>query len=424
MGSLKNQTADVAECTAIMFLRRVHTKTLVREEFKSIGIVNFLMADNAAQCVTFLQQNPEAWFVVELDGNQDAVVRVLEDSAGPNHLRIRPTLLISRELTLEITGLAAEYQISRIHSGELTRAKFHLHAVEMRNDWNAMSALREGMMSAAADQMSDRCEDAMRTLGGLVKDYPSNPRLKAQIIDGLIQLDRWEEATEHAYALMDSHENYPRGLQLLGRCLMKQGKFDEACDILKKAKLLNPFNPTRLVILGRALLEIDKRSEARENFEQALKIQQGRKDATVGLAETMLLEGEVNEALKLLSEASNPRELASIFNTSAVLSMRHGRFAMGEKLYQSCFKVVGEDVYLLSRLWYNMGIGYIRWSKPQQALECFERAASTDPAFENATGNAAVVARQIKSKAQGLRDPGLLPEELSEESIAVYKSGA
>ena len=106
------------------------------------------------------------------------------------------------------------------------------------------------------------------------------------------------------------------------------------------------------------------------------------RDAKIGKGQCSLMDDHVNEALTVMKEVASDLEMASIFNTCAVLNMRQGRHQSGMNLYQSGLKALGKDARLQARLFFNMGIGYRRWGKRDKALQAFTQAQKLDPHFK------------------------------------------
>jgi hypothetical protein len=91
-------------------------------------------------------------------------------------------------------------------------------------------------------------------------------------------------------------------------------------------------------------------------------------------------------------------------------------------------RTVDNQPLLLARLVFNLGIGYHRWQKPYDALECFEKAVDLDSSYLDARFNAEVLARKLGQQAQlppggsaHLSEPrafkGDFDEDFAEETI-------
>jgi Flp pilus assembly protein TadD len=114
-----------------------------------------------------------------------------------------------------------------------------------------------------------------------------------------------------------------------------------------------------------------------------------------GMAKTLLLTGEINDALTLMKQLSGPREMAAVFNAAAVIAMRGKRFGESGNLYNIALRTVGTDPKVLSKLAYNMGIGYYRKRDIKTAHECFAIAVKLDPKNQKAKTNFAMNAARL-----------------------------
>jgi tetratricopeptide (TPR) repeat protein len=173
------------------------------------------------------------------------------------------------------------------------------------------------------------------------------------------------------------------------------GNHDKAIELLERAKLINPHNVDRLIDLGHAFINADQLEAANAQFEEALGLDGDRKEAKEGKGQVMLMNGDVNEALTLLKSVSGPRELASIFNTSAVLSIRAGRFDQGMQLYRSALAALGRNDKIAARLLFNMGMGYERMHKAEKALTCYTKSLELDPMYAKAARHKEVAEKAV-----------------------------
>ncbi len=105
----------------------------------------------------------------------------------------------------------------------------------------------------------------------------------------------------------------------------------------------------------------------------------------------------MNEALNLLNEFASPRELSAVFNTAAILAIRQKRYDAGFELYQKALQILAKKPKLVSRILYNMGIGYVKFGKPEKGLKCFEKSAEADPEFTDAAHNIKILKTATQS---------------------------
>ena len=73
-------------------------------------------------------------------------------------------------------------------------------------------------------------------------------------------------------------------------------------------------------------------------FEEILRLAPELKQAKKGQAKSQLLAGEINEGLNLIRSSLNPREIASVFNTAAIIAIRNGKYPEGLVIYKVAAK--------------------------------------------------------------------------------------
>src|SRR5690606_36982633 len=133
-----------------------------------------------------------------------------------------------------------------------------------------------------------------------------------------------DEASGLAERFLRDWPDEVRLINILGRCELKRGNFAAATHMLQRARILNPFNPERLVELGGALLRSGRLDAAGEAFSSAADLDGNHRPARLGQSTVKLMKGEINDALGILAKVADPREMASIFNTAAILTIKSG----------------------------------------------------------------------------------------------------
>lgn len=384
----------------IVFTARPDLREAIRAELKELGAVTIVTPPNREACIEALIRNSDAvlvldWAVGPEDGNQ-----ILAAIKGHFHVETRPVVLIVGELNEQMVATGAEYGISQLHSGPVSRSslKSCLSAV-LREDAQTREVKAMLVQVATARSRGDWTV-ATPILLELHEKYPHNDRVATELGENLIQEGAWDHASQVLEPFAKADPPYIRALHLMGRCAMAHGDADRAIGLLERAKVLNPHNVERLIELGQAFLSVDCVEDAKTNFDEAAAIDPENKEAKVGQGQCHLMAGEVNEALSLLKEVSGPRELASIFNTSAVLAMRHTRYEQGMSLYKSALIAVGRDEKIAARLFFNMGIGFKRWGKPDRAATCFAKSLELDPTYVKAAKQKDVIAKVARPAPQ------------------------
>ena len=407
---------DLPVKRATLFVSRMTVRTVLVRELKSYGIPLVNCFDSPMECCEDLLKNPESLFVVDWEHGEQAVMKVLKAAQGPYRIDTRPIYFIALDLAERVIAVANEFNVMQIHTGEISRAQIVKNLNELL-DFSAMStSCRKTFRDLVALRKSGNIEATENLLQDLCEGEPGNIRASLEMGATLFDLGRFQEAEDWMSQLHANHRDDLRAQHLFARCLMKRGEFEKAQKILEQAWLISPHNVDRLVDLGNILLNLNKTEAALGKFNEALKLDKDLLTAKVGKAQCNLLKDHVNEAMKLLGQIDNPQELASIFNSAAILAIRHEQHKQGLSLYKSAVTFVASDSRVLARVFFNMGLGFVKWGKSEQALKAFEQAASLDEKFTKASHNIEVL-KGLKAKGMQVPMPQRLHEleELSQE---------
>jgi tetratricopeptide (TPR) repeat protein len=367
----------------IVFSPRPEVVDAVRGELKAIGTDGIQVAAKTEACIEMLMMQPGVPLVLDWAHGAEAVNQILGAVRGFFKIETRPIFLLIPEIEPTVVATGIEYGVAQIHSGPISRAAIRACLTELLTVDEGTQAVLDGLIQVASARRNDDWASSLPILQELHRQHPGNKRVLMELAEGLIHVGSWQEAM----ALLEPLTTEPphiRALHLLGRCYMQAKDFDSAIGLLSRAKLINPSNIERLIELGDAFLANDQAPEAVTNYQEALALDKDSVQAKHGLGTSLLINGEINEALSLFNASSGPRELASIFNTSAIIAMRFGRFDQGMQLYRSALKALGREDVVAARLMFNMGLGYRRWGKPDKAQVCFEKSLVLDPTFSKA----------------------------------------
>ncbi|HYX36432.1 MAG TPA: tetratricopeptide repeat protein [Oligoflexus sp.] len=397
----KDQNAPVKDLfvkAATVFISRTTVRSVVVREMKNYGILTINVFDSIAECCEDLQKNPDSMLVVDWEHGEQTVTKVLRAAQGPYRVDTRPIYFIALDLAERVISVANEFNVMQIHTGEISQAQIVKNLNELLKFATVTPACRKAFRDVAALRKKGDGEATESILRKLCEDEPNNVRAGVELGATLFDLGRYDDALEWMQKVHASSDGDLRAQHLLARCLMKMGSFEEAQKLLDEAWLISPHNVDRLVDLGNILLSLDKTTEALGKFNDALKLDKDFKEAKIGKAQCSMLEGHVNEAMKFLGQIDTPKELASIFNSAAIIAIRQGHFKQGLSLYKSAVTYVSSDTQVLARVFFNMGVGLVKWGKAAQALSAFEQAATLDAAFTKASHNVEILKAQ---KAKG-----------------------
>ncbi|MCX6110752.1 MAG: tetratricopeptide repeat protein [Proteobacteria bacterium] len=369
----------------ILFTRQAELTKIATEHLKMKGISNILTVTEAQACSEALKRLPKGLLLIDWQVGPAEVALVLGQNRKTASGPMRPIMLVADKVTNQIIATAAEYAVSQIFTEEITKRNLGGRLSNMLLAETLADEIKKALGEVQKARLDGDLKKGSKILVKLLPKHPNNLRLKTEAAELMMEMGELDSALTILTGMDKANPPYLRGVHLLGRCLMKLGRFDDGLKALEQANLFNPHDVDRLVDIGQALLEMDRFKDAAGSFDQALANDPERRDARVGKAQCKLMDNQVNEALAVLKDVTTDLEMASIFNTCAVMNMRKKRHSAGMNLYESALRVLGKNPKLQARLYFNMGLGYRRWGKKTRAIESLQACARLDPNFKKAS---------------------------------------
>ncbi|MFK7874041.1 MAG: tetratricopeptide repeat protein [Oligoflexales bacterium] len=385
---------------AIVFVESTGIRDSVRQCVRDSNIKTLHVAANIDECSDLLQKHETALLII--DWQPPATVSLLEFSKKMSgDFLPRPTFLISVTVSQELVALAVDQQVTRFHQGSLTKQDLNDHIQFLQNyaEDSHQQDYRLKFEDAIKKKKLAMYQDSLNILLEIEEEYGLKSETLAEKTNCHILLENWEDARNTAKKLMSSFPENPRGRHLLGRCFLKQGLYEEASNILQEAQILNPWHSDRIVELGQALLKSGKTAAAQKNFDKALELQSDKTEAIIGKSQCHMLQDSINDALTLLKNIREPREIASIFNDSAVLCIRQLKYDQALSLYRTALSFLSDKPRFQARIFFNMGLGYYKSGQKDDALEAFESALQKDPSFTSASHNSQILSKASTQKS-------------------------
>lgn len=368
----------------IIFSQRSVLSRIATDHLKMKGISSIVDHDNAADTQDSLTRFQKGLLIIDWNVGDQEVVKVLSFNRKRHPDQMRPILLIVDKVSDQIIATAAEYSVTQIFSEEPTLKNLGARLTSLIMVDALPSDIKKVLNEVEEARKIEDWKLSLVKLQKALAKHPNNQRLKCEAAESLIYMKDYDNALKILEPFKSGKPPYLRGMHMLGRCLLKLGRADEAQSVLSTTMLFNPHDTDRLVELGRALFQLDRYQEANNQFDAALAIESNNHDALIGKSQVAMMDGDANDALAILQEVSTPLEMASIFNTCAVLTMRKGKHDAGMGLYRTAMKAIGNNSKLQARLYFNMGIGYRRRGQKEKAKSCYETALKLDPKFKKA----------------------------------------
>jgi tetratricopeptide (TPR) repeat protein len=119
---------------------------------------------------------------------------------------------------------------------------------------------------------SSQTGEALASFGRALELYPDYFQALAERGDLYVTKRELAKAAADFARALKLNERYEPALRGMGYCKLEAGEFAEAAKYLEQAATADPGNATTHMLLGIANLGLDRREEARQSLEQALKI--------------------------------------------------------------------------------------------------------------------------------------------------------
>ncbi len=114
-----------------------------------------------------------------------------------------------------------------------------------------------------------------------------------------------EDARHYFQNFLNVKENDYNSLRYLAIIELKQGKAQNAKNLLSKANVYYPDNPALLSLLGISLMELGKIEQAKYFFEKVVSLTPGYGSALSNLAQSEIIAGDYSQAIANLLDAKN-----------------------------------------------------------------------------------------------------------------------
>lgn len=239
------------------------------------------------------------------------------------------------------------------------------------------------MVRAKKDPDNYNQEKIDQTIEDAYDMFPSNPKAKMDYASLEFRNENYGEAEQLSRQLINDNPSNVRAMNLLSRCLMKQGKPEDALNILTDANNLAPDSSDRLSLMGKAHFQKGDIGTARDFYNKAIQIDPKSKSAREGLSETYCYEGKYNEALAAFDDALSEDEIASFFNNGAVIAVKEKDLTKALRLYETAYKGLTSDRFRAPIL-FNIALSHRRLKEYDKALDYLNQALEYKKGFAKA----------------------------------------
>lgn len=391
--------------TVIIYSDNSHIVSIIKQDLKSKNIKNIIVSSKKQDCIKELKNQPAALLILDWALGSANICEILDANQqdGICSLGKRAIWLFSTQ-ELEpsiIEGVALEYGISLLHIGELSAEKINLLINKLVETDVIAPEIQQALIKAYEAKKSKKIDVAVEVLQNLNKQYPKESNIACELAEIYFSQNQLDNAKQVLEPFVEREIKNPRALNIYGRILLKEKKFDQATIYLQRASIINPNNINRLLRLANAYLQIGKPLKAKENFEKTLELDSKNKQAIKGMGQSLLMAGELNEALNFLRQLSGPSEMASVFNAAAIIAIKNERYTEGVNLYQTAIKIIGaEHINVLSKLAFNIALAHYKNNNLDLAFYFIYLATKLDPQNAKANNNKNILVQKVPIHSQ------------------------
>jgi tetratricopeptide (TPR) repeat protein len=392
---------DETTYDVIIFIHNMNLRNVVRDCLKEISGFQILNSESDEQSLEYFQTYPKAWFIHDSSQDPQVLAKTLGKAQGQSPLATRPIYLILADVSKEILSIALEFNVLKVRSSDINANSIKQDVSAITTKLQTLKLVTEVMPDVLKYRAEARWDGAIATLKVAQLSDPGNDQILLELADTQFLAGDANNAMATAESVLSRSGANLRAMHLKARILMRQKKFQEASEILADAEQNSIFNSARLLDMGECLLNLEKYKDAKDRFQQVLKIDPDNAAAKSGEAKAVILQGDIDCALDMIRSFTSDEQIAATLNSAAIISARHGRNEPAMIMYKQCITLLSKNEPLSARVWFNFGLAYMRQNNPGKALACFESAVMLDPQFIDAAHNYHVVTRRLAREGKG-----------------------
>ncbi|MEZ5063305.1 MAG: tetratricopeptide repeat protein [bacterium] len=130
-------------------------------------------------------------------------------------------------------------------------------------------------------------------------------RNRLHLASQYVREQRIEEALDLYRQVYETHPDHPKALRGLKNCLLELKQYDELLRVIRRELEVTPDHPALLEELGTVLAQAGDRAAATEAWRKILRVQQGSRGAYSMVADLMIRNRLLDEALDVYAEADS-----------------------------------------------------------------------------------------------------------------------
>lgn len=289
------------------------------------------------------------------------------------HYRTTPLLVVSGFLEKNDFRLLQEFPCTGLMEKPFTKVLFQNQFDDLVREftWYGQNVSLVDSLVEAVEKDGKKAESLIKQV---IKQAPNPIPLALIAARRMVGARMLQNAENILRGILKIDEGNLIAMNELGKALNLQGQHKAALEVLRKAAKLSPQNINRLCLMGEVELNLREVSNAKAYFEKALEIDSASETAKAGL----VVARNMKEALGSASPTHVTASFASILNTMGIALVRNGQYARGVEQYRAALAFLHSNTDS-ARVAFNLGLGFLRWGKPNEALPWFQKSEKMAP---------------------------------------------
>ncbi len=373
-------------------LRRVLVTML-----KQIGIRTVQTIGTSEEAQEIIQKNPVDFVLCEWSTSGISGLKFLQFVRGNSLTRSIPFVMISGrgQMDDDEYAEATDYDVDGHLSKPLSQERMEqlLNNILRKRELFRESSVHLSRAAAYADMGA--MEEA--ELNSAHKMPPESPQFWVDSAELFQEMGSHEKAKGCYQQAAEVDAGYAKAYEGLADILEKEGKADEAFEMLQKSVDISPRNRERQIKMAKTLLNNGDEFGARTALYQALGEETDEAARCAEAAEFFMDSGradlaETEYAFALEADPSN----VHYYNRMGLAFRRQKKIDAAIENYQKALKVAPNDHIL----YYNMAIAQMEGGKIGQAMAALRKALILNPDFSQAEAVLKKLKNNIKPAAK------------------------
>lgn len=332
--------------------------------------------------------------ILEVDPLFNVAERVIVLTANPMHSDVVYFNELGLQKVVKLNNSNRDLEKS---TQELQQFITSAEAPNHRTGWQKILRVIDHMSSKAPEEQWEQVRTAVEKLHDRHEGKPS-----AIYNDVLASLYNFkglrEEAETFWLRALEINPNYYRTYNNLIQFYKQYKQYDKAIELLKKMQMLNKNSIARMVRFGEIHAEMNDDAKAEHYFKQALEKDKFCSSALNGLAEVRFRQGQLDEARNLLAKSLIAYKTAQYLNQKGILLVKAAQYKEALEHYSKAQFVLPQQEKG-PMLFFNIGLCYSRWGRPDMAAEFLKIALIKEPNYVKAQRLLEQVQRMMPQKA-------------------------